>query len=119
MHCSTSRWRLSTLFILPLRTVVQGGAEPGNLTVFSNVTDSLLWTGPEGTTIGITELTPMLEELGAHEVVTGFSQTGQSMLPLGAGEAAVAVTGWQYGEPFTRTIFTCGQSGRPLSAVKW
>lgn len=68
-----------------------------NITAFSNVLDTLLWTSPEGTAIGITTFTADLLPVGMHEVGTGFSMAGQAVLPLSNAEAAVAIAGWQYG----------------------
>ena len=104
----TGAWVAEASIAFPDAGVVPYGfvadSANGTLLVFSDVTDSLLFMGPEGNTIGLTSFTPDLDPISAYEVATGFGQAGQIVLPLPNGEAAVGIIALPYGSSLDYTI---------------
>lgn len=79
--------------VVPYGFLADGSGEA--FRVFSDVTDTLLWTGPDGSTIGITQFTTDLELIDAHETATGFGRTGQLVLERPDNQALVGIINTQ------------------------
>ncbi len=98
--------------VVPYGFIADGSG--GAFTVFSDVTDTLLWTTPEGSTIGITQLTADLDLIDAHETATGFGRTGQLVLGRPDNQALVGIINTQDSPTMTIWLMRIDLQGNVL-----